>query len=237
MTSIAAVVVALRAVLHQARAVRRHLATTGWESAAEAYRTVLAGSADPAAAQITALDAQIRHRVTEADRFMGAAESAIEAMIARLGGAVANQHGDHYPEQFGADSATSMPPRVRRGARNAEMMGYATVDGREFGKLGATRTDPWTEQVRDRLMALGLHRFVWLAHHVEMKAVALLLGVAGTSGEIRINHAPCGSEPRTGSGCHQVLPDFIPSGCSLTVLGTDSKGQPFQRTYQGRSPR
>ncbi|HEX5405450.1 MAG TPA: DddA-like double-stranded DNA deaminase toxin [Pseudonocardiaceae bacterium] len=249
MASVADGIAGLKAVLTQISTARRLLAGTGWDNAATTYRTTMAGSTRPEATEQARLDGQVQRQLSEADHLAARAATAIGEIITRLGGrptqaveqqarpSVTNQHGDRYPEEFGADTARSMPPRVRRGARNAEMMGYVTIDGREFGKLGATRGDPWAEQVRQRLRGLGLRRWLRLSHHVEMKAVAVLLSVGGRGGEVRINHAPCGYEPGDPGGCHQVLSDFIPRGESLTVLGTDANGEPFQHTYQGRAPR
>jgi hypothetical protein len=247
--SVADVIIGLKAVLAQIATARRHLASCGWTDADADYRAVTTGSARPEIADLTRLGSQAAHRIAESDQLAARAETAINAVITTVQGeptaasisltepAATNQHGDRYPADFGTDTARSMPPRVRRGARNAEMMGYATVDGRDLGKLGASRSDPWAEQVQARLRELGLYQYLWLSHHVEMKTVALLLSAAGSHAEARINHAPCGSEPRQGSGCHQVLPDFIPKGRSLTVMGTDSHGAPFRHTYQGRAPR
>lgn len=150
---------------------------------------------------------------------------------------VVGRDGSQYPAEFGADLVWVMPPRVRRGANYSEMVGYITVDRRDLGRVGASRSDPWVEDVTRRLRSLRQYGYLWLAHHVEMKAVAMLLRLGGSHAEVRINHAPCGSEPRQGSGCHQLLPDFLPTGTSITVLGTDSTGRPFHRTYEGRARR
>jgi hypothetical protein len=248
MASVADVIAGLKAVLTQIGTARRLLAGASWDKAAETYRTTMAGSTTLEATELAQLDSLAGRQLTEADQLAARAEAAITAIITRLGGdespaveqhvsrSVTNQHGDRYPEEFGEDTARSMPPRVRRGARNAEMMGYVTIDGREFGKLGTARGDPWAQQVEQRLKGLGLFRYLRLVHHVEMKAAAILLAVAGAEGEVRINHAPCGSAPRQRSGCHEALPHFIPKGRTLTVMGTDADGQPFLQTYRGRAP-
>lgn len=76
-----------------------------------------------------------------------------------------------------------------------------------------------------------------LANHVEMKAVVVMIQNNRTEARVVINHAPCGSEPGLTGGCHSFLPRFIPNGRTLTVLGTDAKGNPFRRTYRGEAPR
>ncbi|WP_411431355.1 DddA-like double-stranded DNA deaminase toxin [Actinokineospora spheciospongiae] len=51
-----------------------------------------------------------------------------------------------------------------------------------------------------------------------------------------MNHAPCGSEQGFPQGCHDYLPDFLPTEHTLTVLGTDARGNPFKWTYEGKAP-
>jgi hypothetical protein len=73
------------------------------------------------------------------------------------------------------------------------------------------------------------------ANHVEMKAVAAMIASGSMNARVIINHAPCGSEPRNGIGCEQFLPAIIPAGSTLTVLGTDAQGNPFERIYDGKA--
>ncbi|MGQ0839232.1 DddA-like double-stranded DNA deaminase toxin [Actinokineospora sp.] len=56
------------------------------------------------------------------------------------------------------------------------------------------------------------------------------------SARVIMNHAPSGSEPNERRGCDALLPYFIPRGQSLTVLGSDADGNPFNRTYEGKAP-
>jgi hypothetical protein len=161
----------------QIDAARRLLAGVGWDKAAETYRTTMTGSTAPEATALDHLDTVARRQLAEADKLAARAETAITAIITRLGGngsptvdqhvdrSVTNQHGDRYPVEFGEDAARSMPPRA--------------------------------VPVQQRLRALGLRRWLGLSHHVEMKAVAVLLSVGGGGGEARINHAPAASSRAT----------------------------------------
>ncbi|MGQ0838194.1 DddA-like double-stranded DNA deaminase toxin [Actinokineospora sp.] len=116
------------------------------------------------------------------------------------------------------------------------MIGHVECDGRAFGTISATKTDPWSADVVQRANSLGLHGAASrLYNHVEMKAVAAMVQIGARRARIIMNHAPCGSEPRASVGCDSILANFIPTGSSLTILGTDAHGNPFQRTYEGRA--
>ncbi|WP_253888775.1 DddA-like double-stranded DNA deaminase toxin [Actinokineospora diospyrosa] len=150
---------------------------------------------------------------------------------------VANRHGDRYPAAA-MPYQDVLPPRVRQGRRNAPIVAILEIDGQSFGELSATVQDDWTVESRARIRALGLARRAdRVANHVEMKAVVVMVRTRGRQARVIINHAPCGSEPGAWIGCHSVLPDFIPEGSSLTVLGTDARGEPFFRTYKGKATR
>ncbi|MBM7771612.1 hypothetical protein JOD54_001816 [Actinokineospora baliensis] len=150
---------------------------------------------------------------------------------------VTNRHGDRYPPEA-TPYQDVLPPRVRQGRRNAPIVAILEVDGQSFGELTATPQDDWTAESRARIRQLGLARRAdRVANHVEMKAVAVMVRTRGRQARVIINHAPCGSEPGAWIGCHSVLPDFIPEGSSLTVLGTDARGEPFSRTYKGKATR
>ncbi len=117
------------------------------------------------------------------------------------------------------------------------MTGIAEINGRAFGEISATTTDTWTQDVAARAQTLGLVSAAVrrLYNHVEMKAVVMMVKTGATSGRIMINHAPCGSEPGEIRGCHAYLSDFIPTGSTFTVLGTDANGNPFRSEYKGRA--
>ncbi|CRK61210.1 hypothetical protein [Alloactinosynnema sp. L-07] len=67
------------------------------------------------------------------------------------------------------------------------------VGGRDYGSIGADHGDIWATEMRERMRALQLPaRAVLLAHHVEMKVVAMMVKSGARSGRTIINHAPCG---------------------------------------------
>ncbi|RLK59676.1 DddA-like double-stranded DNA deaminase toxin [Actinokineospora cianjurensis] len=116
------------------------------------------------------------------------------------------------------------------------MTGILEINGTPFGELSATRQDDWARGSAERSRQLGIHDDAeGITHHVEMKAVIVMITSGATRARVIINHAPCGSEPGLAGGCHRLLPWFIPRGSSLTVLGTDAQGEPFQRIYEGRA--
>ncbi|MCP2301130.1 SCP1.201-like deaminase [Actinokineospora globicatena] len=174
-------------------------------------------------------------------------EAAIDAAIAHHAGQtpaagagtprpspwVQNRHGDRYPEEV-MPYEEALPQRVRTGT-GMPIVGYVQLDGQDFGSITAIRTDPWATAVARRVLALKLRRGKTLFNHVEMKTVAMMIETGAKHGQVIINHAPCGSERNKPPGCEQALPEFIPAGRSLTVLGTDAQGQPFKRTYHGKA--
>lgn len=114
------------------------------------------------------------------------------------------------------------------------MTGYVIIEGRSWGEITATAQDTWTEEVRGRFQRLNRPEFVRrLSNHVEMKVAMMMLTTGARTAEVVINHAPCGFGVERWQGCHDVLPRFLPRGYSLTVLGTDAHGRPFQHTYEG----
>jgi hypothetical protein len=149
--------------------------------------------------------------------------------------AVTNRHGDRYPP--GANNPDALPPRVTRRDLRSPMTGIVTIDGREMGELGATRHDPWAEQARERMTALGILPYVIdaLYNHVEVKVVMAMIAMGARHGEVTINNSPCGSQPYPPFGCHQQLAELLPAGRTLTVYGTTADGEPFERTYRGKA--
>ncbi|GLZ43312.1 hypothetical protein Acsp05_69360 [Actinokineospora sp. NBRC 105648] len=147
-----------------------------------------------------------------------------------------NQHGDCYPHES-LPYSIDLPPRVIRGTQNAPIIGYIEVDGRYVGTVTAARGDTWAQDAWQRLTDLGMFAARRVHNHVEMKAVVILVQGNAKHATVVINHAPCGSRAGELPGCHTFLPGFIPRGRSLTVLGTDRNGDPFQRTYDGEASR
>ncbi|WP_146108175.1 SCP1.201-like deaminase [Actinokineospora auranticolor] len=148
-----------------------------------------------------------------------------------------NKHGDRYPEEANPYHDW-LPPRVSRTDVNPPMTGYVFLNGRSTGEIGATRFDPWAEAMVERLEELDLPDAIDIHHHVEMKVVIMQIQNGATHGQVIINHAPCGTRRRSPRPtCDSTLPKVLPTGYSMTVLGTDASGNPFKKTYHGRAPR
>ncbi|GAA1213195.1 DddA-like double-stranded DNA deaminase toxin [Prauserella alba] len=124
---------------------------------------------------------------------------------------------------------------MRRGERNPRVVAYPELGGRALGHITPNRDDPWTAEARDALRKRDIPDAVTrrLAHHVEMKTATMMIKLGERHGKLTLNHAPCGSEPGATGGCHAYLPAILPTGFSLTVLGTDVDGKPFKRIYKG----
>ncbi|MDQ3402415.1 MAG: hypothetical protein M3548_03345 [Actinomycetota bacterium] len=146
---------------------------------------------------------------------------------------ISNRHGDRYPENA-LPYSDSLPPRVLVGQYNSPTTCHVEVDGRAYGEVRATRNDVWTQEVVKYMSSLKLPAWArQYSNHVEMKAVMMLVMSNGKSACVVVNHAPCGSEAGVPIGCDILLPRVIPRGSSVTVLGTDAQGNPFERTYSG----
>ncbi|MBK1784453.1 hypothetical protein JHE00_08950 [Prauserella sp. ASG 168] len=150
---------------------------------------------------------------------------------------IRNRHGDRYPIEA-APIPERLPPRVRRGEANPRLVAFPELGGRKLGHITPDRDDPWTGEARTELVKRGIPNAVArrLANHVEMKTATMMIRLGERHGRLTLNHAPCGSEPGATGGCHEYLPDILPAGFSLTVLGTDVNGTPFKRTYKGTAP-
>lgn len=101
---------------------------------------------------------------------------------------VENRHGYRYPDAA-LPYSDDLPPRVLRGRRNAPMTGRVEVGGRDYGTIGADHGDIWSDEVRTRMKVLQLPaRAIMLAHHVEMKVVAMMVksGARNASGVSQI---------------------------------------------------
>ncbi|WP_084467476.1 DddA-like double-stranded DNA deaminase toxin [Actinokineospora inagensis] len=149
-----------------------------------------------------------------------------------------NTHGDRYPEEA-IPYHDFMPPRVRTGQPNSPpMTGWVLLDGKDFGEVTATRRDPWAEQAAQRIRELRVPNADRLGNHVEVKVAVMQVAMQRKDGCVVINNAPCGSQPGSyPPGCHGTLPRILPKGYTLTVLGTDTQGNPFKHTYHGRATR
>ncbi|MGX7825496.1 DddA-like double-stranded DNA deaminase toxin [Actinokineospora sp. 24-640] len=232
-----------------------------WDEAISVAAAATAGSSQPEIVQALALLTQARQNLASILQTARSAKDSAHAYRVHLAGGgspstaamtppttstpplnpvpsptVVNRHGDRYPEDA-LPYSDDLPARVRRGQRNSPMTGIVEVGGRFLGEISATTTDIWTEEVARRTQRLGLTdpTVRVLYNHVEMKTVAMMIRSGATHARIVINHAPCGSEPRAGKGCDAYLPEFIPAGSTLTVLGTDRNGNPFRRDYTGKA--
>jgi hypothetical protein len=225
----------IRAVLDQLAAVRSRLlgSTEQLAEPGRAYHSLGEGSSQPdlgnAASYLEYADDKCRTALALVSQAM----DRLTAYLLSIGG-IQNQYGDRYPIEA-TPYVDSLPPRVGN-KTNGEMTGYVVIDGREYGLITATRRDPWTSSVQERLDRLGFGtRYDWLSNHVEMKVVVAMIQSGKRIATVTINNAPCGSQSGDFRGCHQLLAGFLPRGSSLTVLGTDVNGQPFQHTYQGKA--
>ncbi|GLZ38335.1 DddA-like double-stranded DNA deaminase toxin [Actinokineospora sp. NBRC 105648] len=149
---------------------------------------------------------------------------------------IANRHGDRYPREA-LPYSDELPPRVRKGTQNAPLVAHIEIDGRLIGSITPRRGDVWTRDVMERVFELELNGANLVANHVEMKAAIILIQGTGTHAQVTLNHSPCGSEPNDRAGCDNYLPAFLPVGLRMTVLGTDARGAPFKRTYDGKADR
>jgi hypothetical protein len=107
--------------------------------------------------------------------------------------------------------------------------------GTSAGQMTSGRDGTWTPEIQRRLRALGIRVRMRLENHVEMKVAQMMIHTGSRTGEVVINHVPCGSLPRQAIGCHQVLERYLPSGHTLTVHGTTQQGRPFSWTYRGQA--
>lgn len=219
-------------------------ASAALDESRQVVQAALRGAADARAVEIPALFAQARYGVTGARELCERSEDAIRAYLAAIGAAVppgtvprvgrpastpvrapspigvVNRHGDRYPEEA-RPCSDHLPPRVIAGAGNVSIVGYLEVDGQPRGEIRATRDDVWSGEVLRRMRELGFPgRARRIYNHIEMKCVTMMVLSRGVHAQVIINHAPCGSEPGAVRGCEQYLPDFLPLGSSLTVLGS-----------------
>ncbi|GAA3037167.1 DddA-like double-stranded DNA deaminase toxin [Actinokineospora globicatena] len=149
------------------------------------------------------------------------------------GAYVANQHGDLYPEEA-SPYHEALQRRVVRGS-GMPIAGWIQLDGAHIGEITATPNDLWAEASAERMADLDPRRAAFVAHHVEMKVIAMMVSLGTRHGQVIINHAPCGSEQGDPPGCHTSIPRCLPTGRTLTVLGIDRNGNPFKHTYHGKA--
>lgn len=252
----------LAVVLARLAEARRSLTTAAVSlgEAREMARTATRGTTQSGPKQAAAQLANARREVAEARDRCHQADVAIQAYMAEVGipvpgaalfgvsspqerprasarpAGVANRHGDRYPEAA-LPYSDGLPPRVLRGTRNVPIVGHINLDGRDVGTIGAAFGDVWEKDSTSRMRALGLRRALGVAHHVEMKAVVMMIKTGARHARVIINHSPCGSQPGASLGCDTFLPDVVPQGSTVTVLGTDAHGEAFERTYHGRAVR
>ncbi|GLW91605.1 Imm1 family immunity protein [Actinokineospora globicatena] len=74
------------------------------------------------------------------------------------------------------------------------------------------------------LYPLDPRRAAFVAHHVEMKVIAMMVSLGTRHGQVIINHAPCGSEQGDPPGCHTSIPRCLPTGRTLTVPEAEAEG-------------
>jgi hypothetical protein len=141
--------------------------------------------------------------------------------------------GSRYPHDA-VWALAALPRRVRDGETHT----YARIKigSDEIPGLFASNTwDAWVDDAKQRMATLRIRAPGYLANHVEIRAATMMIHSGVRDGEIVMNHVPCGYADRA-RGCHQVLEQFLPSGTTLTVLGSDQAGRPFRYTYRGKAP-
>lgn len=141
--------------------------------------------------------------------------------------------GSRYPS--GAEWALpDLPRRVGDGERHTHAR--VRIGSREIpGAFQSNMPDRWAAEARQRISQLGIAVPHYLPYHVEMRAAAMLISSGVRDARLVMNNVPCGFRPGTTRGCHQALEHFLPTGTTLTVLGSDSDGRPFHHTYRGRA--
>jgi Double-stranded DNA deaminase toxin A len=147
---------------------------------------------------------------------------------------IQRRDGSYYPAAA-AWAVDLLPRRVREGEERERTVGQVMLAGTSVGQMTSGRDGTWTSDVQRRLRELGSRVRIRLENHVEMKVAHMMIYAGSQTGEVVINHVPCGSLPQQAIGCHQVLERYLPSGYTLTVHGTTQQGQPFSWTYRGQA--
>ncbi|WP_156754033.1 DddA-like double-stranded DNA deaminase toxin [Actinokineospora pegani] len=226
------------------------MANTELLAAVGQYGRLVGASADVEVRGAVARVVASQQVLREVREVLARVEGEVRAYAARVEGVpasgavdrradVVSRYGDRYPAEA-SPYEQDLPPRVIKGIKNAPMTGYAEIGGRNCGKFTAARGDWLAEETKAVLVEIGMcDEADYLGNHVEMKVVTMMRKTGSTSGQVVINHAPCGSElsDRQRFACHRVLPEYLPGGSSLTVLGTDARGYAFRFTYRGRAKR
>jgi hypothetical protein len=132
------------------------------------------------------------------------------------------------PERIKAIRNSLPPPVIPR-------TGQRTV-GQWIGPDGHAEPiqSGWDEKsdlVQDQLARLGLPEGTTRKGDVEMKLAAYMVAKGITHAEVVINNVPCKVE----NGCAKLVPVLLPEGSSLTVHGTDQKGNPTYVRFTGGS--
>lgn len=147
---------------------------------------------------------------------------------------IQHRDGSYYPAAA-AWAVDLLPRRVREGEERERTVGQVMLAGTSVGQMTSGRDGTWTSDIQRRLRELGIRVRIRLENHVEMKVAHMMIHGGSQTGEVVINHVPCGSLPRQAIGCHQVLERYLPSGYTLTVHGTTQQGRPFSWTYRGQA--
>lgn len=142
--------------------------------------------------------------------------------------------GSEYPSSA-AWAVPELPPRVQQ--RGDRTVGKVKIGDQALpSEFQSGQRDVWSDEAAQRITELGIRVPAYLAYHVEARAAAMMIRSGVTSGEVVINNVPCGYQTRP-PGCHQLLEPFLPAGSQVTVSGTDRKGRPYRRTYNGKATR
>jgi hypothetical protein len=132
-----------------------------------------------------------------------------------------------------------LPPRVGTDGQQ-RTAGIATLGtGPAFELISGHRDsaghrDRWAIEADQRLRECRLA--TWNKHHVEAKLVAVMRAARAMSAWLEVNNVPCGVEQADIIGCHQILPDMLAAGATLTVIGSYTDGTTFTYIYRGRGP-
>lgn len=181
---------------------------------------------------------QVYLDLLEADRpGMPVTPATVPTSLARPRQPLSVQHrdGSYYPANA-AWAVDLLPRRVREGEEREQTVGRVVLAGTFFfGQMTSGRDGTWTPEIQRRLPALGIRVRMRLENHVEMKVAQMMINTGNPTGEVVINHVPCGVRPQQAIGCHQMLERYLPSGYTLTVHGTTQQGLPFSWSYRGQA--
>ncbi len=226
-----------------------------WEESRTALGQALEGAHDPDALEALGLQQTAADELTEARRKVTATRARVVAYRLSIGGNQSSGSTSPEPERpaapkrspnaVGVDGSEypssaawavpELPPRVQE--RGDRTVGKVKIGDQTLpGEFRSGQRDVWSDEAAQRIKELGIRVPAYLAFHVEARAAAMMIRSGVTSGEVVINNVPCGYQTRP-PGCHQLLEPFLPEGSQVTVSGTDRKGRPYRRTYNGKATR